>query len=222
MCAHFIQTSVKASHWNTHPHTSTHTYTNKLQRTGTCFLSKQACFKCCNNPWLYEKVVLQFAPDGRIGTLAQPVSLRPPSARWAGTCTAAAESGLTSSALPPARAPSSAFPPGPRWSSREEEEQLTNCAAKSPSSHYYCGKFETKKNYGHTSVYSTVWFGCFPVYVRFVFNCTCDSTLWSRTFISSFHYYYTSSCCWGTLAETGNQSLWKRSRASCCSLEFWK
>lgn len=61
-----------------------------------------------------QLVVLRVAPNGRIGTLAQPVSLRPPSARWAGTCTAAVGSGLTSFELLPAHVPSSASPPGLR------------------------------------------------------------------------------------------------------------
>ncbi len=47
----------------------------------------------------------------RASVSAQPISPRPPSARWAGTCTAAVGSEPASYVLPPALAPFSASPP---------------------------------------------------------------------------------------------------------------
>lgn len=118
---------------NTYPrHAHIHAYTNTLQSTGTCFFffsSNRPVFKCCmflgymrvKQPIVHRR---QLPPwheashqrGGRTSTSAQPISPHPPAARWAGTCTAAVGSEPASSALPPARAPSSASPPEPQWS----------------------------------------------------------------------------------------------------------
>lgn len=102
------------SHSHTHPHTRVHRKTTEHRHL---FLSANRPVSSAVILLGYirkQLVILQIAPNGRIGTLAQPVSLRPPSARWAGTCTAAVGSGLTSSALLLAHVLSSASPPGRR------------------------------------------------------------------------------------------------------------
>lgn len=112
-------------HSLTNTHTHIHAYTNKLQGTGTCFSHQTGLFQVLYTPRLYETKAANLtsatAPrDMRASSVrhtyvfAQPISPHPPSARWAGTCTAAVGSEPASSALPPARAPSSASPPEPQ------------------------------------------------------------------------------------------------------------
>lgn len=106
--------------WCTH----IHTHTNTLRSTGTCFSHQTGLFQVLYLPRLYESkaaigdiIPWQEALISAAHILpAQPISPHPPSARWAGTCTAAVGSEPASSGLPPARAPSSASPPEPQWS----------------------------------------------------------------------------------------------------------
>lgn len=116
---------VSKTHSHTHPHTRVHRKTTEHRHL---FLSANRPVSSAVIFLGYirkQLVILQIAPNGRIGTLAQPVSLRPPSARWAGTCTAAVGSGLTSSALLLAHVLSLASPPGRRWSAEKQSSWQT-------------------------------------------------------------------------------------------------